>query len=75
MAVPRTHYSLGHKVYLYLKDTYGLGFPYTVSIHLRLKISSIILYIYKNAGLFLNLQREVDKGMLVYIGAKWIMKC
>lgn len=46
MAVRRTH-SLGHKVCLYLKDIYGLGFVYIVSVDLRLKNSFIIIYIYK----------------------------
>lgn len=57
MTVPKTCYSFGHKVFLFLKDIYGLGFAYTVSIHLRLRVSPIILYVYKNAFSF-NLKRE-----------------
>lgn len=51
MVMPTKYYSLGSKIFLYLKDIYGMGFAYTVSI---------ILYIYKNA-VSVNLQR-VDKA-------------
>lgn len=40
---------IDNKIFLYMKDIYGIGFAYTVSMNLRFKISSIMLYIYKNA--------------------------
>lgn len=39
---PRTHYSVGHMVYLFLKDIYELGFVYVVRVHVRLKVYSVI---------------------------------
>jgi len=72
--LPRTHYSLVHKVYLYLKDVYGLGFAYTVSIHFRLKISFIVCTYIEMMFLFIY-RENVGKGLLVYIKAKWVMKC
>lgn len=55
MVMPTKYYSLGNKVFLYLKDICGIGFVYTVSMSLKFKISSIILY--KDAA-SVNLQKE-----------------
>lgn len=57
MVMPTKYYSLGNKVFLYLKDICGIGFAYTVSMSLRFKISSIILYKYIDAA-SVNLQKE-----------------
>lgn len=57
MVMPTKYYSLGNKVFLYLKDIYGIGFVYTVSMSLRFKISSVILYKYEDAA-SVNLQKE-----------------
>lgn len=57
MVMPTKYYSLGNKVFLYLKDIYEIGFAYTVSMSLRFKISSIILYKYIDAA-SVNLQKE-----------------
>lgn len=61
MVMPTKYYSLGSKIFLFLKDIYGIGLAYTVSMNHRFKISSIILYTYKM--LFLLIYRKrVDKA-------------
>lgn len=61
MVMPTKYYSLSSKIFLFLKDIYGIGLAYTVSMNHRFKISSIILYTYKM--LFLLIYRKrVDKA-------------
>jgi len=45
-----------------------------VSIHFRLKISFIVCTYIEMMFLFIY-RENVGKGLLVYIKAKWVMKC